>query len=165
MRIHTKIAIGIVASAGLVAVAGTAITGKDWGHHRGGHMGAIFEMLDADRDGKVTRAEAEAFRDAQFAKFDADSSGELNPDEYVALMEDFRRQMMRARFEKRDTDGNGGISKDELSHRLERMFDHMDRDNDGAIEKGEFRRGRHHDGDDGESGGLRQHRRLLAAAA
>lgn len=158
MQTRSKILIASVGGAILLGLTGGALASKmhEGGKHGGwgGHMSAMLAMVDADKDGKVTRAEADAFRDAQFAKFDADGNGSLNDDEYFALMEDFRRQMMRARFNRHDADGDGVISKDEMSGHTGKMFDRLDRNDDGVIEGDEMRRGRHgrHHGNDDHHG-------------
>jgi hypothetical protein len=162
MQTRSKILIASVGGAILLGLTGGALASKmhEGGKYegRGGHMSAILGMVDADKDGKVTRAEADAFRDAQFAKFDADGNGSLDDNEYLALMEDFRRQMMLTRFKRYDTDGNGVISKDEMSGRIGKMFTRMDRNDDGVIEADEMGR-KHHRGhhDDDNSCGRKDH--------
>jgi hypothetical protein len=153
MQTRSKILIASVGGAILLGLTGGALASK-MHEGRGGYMSAILAMVDGDNDGKITRAEADAFRDVQFAKFDADGNGSLSDDEYIALMEDFRRQMMLARFKRSDANGDGMISKDEMTDRIGRMFVHMDRNDDGVIEGDEMRRGRHgrHHGDDDHHG-------------
>jgi len=150
MQTRIKILIASIGGAVALGLTGAAIAGKYEHHGRGGgHMGAMFAMVDADSDGKITRAEVDAFRDGRMAKFDTDSDGSLNPDEYVGMMEDFRRQMMLRHFQRSDADGDGMLSKDEMGSRIDRMFSRMDRNDDGMIEADEMgRRGRHHDDDD-----------------
>ncbi len=72
--------------------------------HAGGHNGGgkLFEMLDTDGDGAVTRAEAEAAAAASFVKLDADADGFLTQAELKAGHE-ARRAEMKARWaEKRE---------------------------------------------------------------
>jgi hypothetical protein len=147
MQTRSKILIASIGGAVVLGLTGGAIASK-MHESRGGHMSAMLGMVDADKDGKVTRAEADAFRDAQMAKFDADANGSLNQDEYIALMEDFRRQMKLARFKQHDADGDGSISKDEMVGHMSMMFERMDRNNDGVIEGDEMRRGHHGERDD-----------------
>ncbi len=155
MHTRNKILIASIGGALALGLTSAAVAGKSH-HDRGGHKQAIFGMMDADGDGKITRAEADAYRDGQMAKFDADGNGSLNPDEYVAMTEDFRRQMMLAKFKRLDADGDGMLSKDEVGSRADRMFQHMDRNDDGMIEPDEMeRRGKHGDGS-GE--GMRYHK-------
>jgi Ca2+-binding EF-hand superfamily protein len=147
MQTRNKILIASIGGALALGLTSAAVAGKSH-HDRGGHKQAIFGMMDADGDGKITRAEADAYRDDRMAKFDTDGNGSLNPDEYIAMMEDFRRQMMLVKFNRSDADGDGVLSKDEVGSRADRMFQHMDRNDDGVIEQDEMkRRGKHRDGD------------------
>lgn len=146
MQTRTKILIASIGGALALGMTGGAVAGKyKDGDHRG-PMSAIMAMVDSDGDGKITRAEADAFRDSQMAKFDTDGDGSLNADEYIAMREDFRRQMMQARFKSQDENGDGKLSKEELGDRVDRMFEWMDRNDDGVIEGDEMRphRGRDH---------------------
>tara|TARA_R110002074_G_scaffold74963_4_gene171674 strand:- start:30 stop:518 length:489 start_codon:yes stop_codon:yes gene_type:complete len=156
MQTRFKILIASIGGAiALGGLSGAAVAGK-MHEGGGGRMGVMLSMVDTNGDGKITRAEADGFRDAQFAKFDADKNGSLNADEYRALMEDFRRQMMMARFAKHDTNGDGAISKDEMGGRISQMFERMDRNDDGVIEGDEMGRGhhgRHGDDDDDDHRG------------
>ncbi|SNT10777.1 EF hand [Sphingomonas laterariae] len=66
------------------------------GHHRGGgdHMGGrMFGMADADKDGKVTLAEATTARLQWFDKIDANKDGTISPEERQAA----RAQMRQAK--------------------------------------------------------------------
>lgn len=142
LQTRTKALIAAIGGAMALGVTGGAIADKgksERGGH-GGHMGMMFEMIDADGDGKISRAEVDSFHKARLEKFDTDGNGSLNADEYVAMMEDFRRQMMQKRFERKDTNGDGMIDQEEMGARMDRMFDRMDRNDDGMIEKGEMRK-------------------------
>lgn len=147
MQTRNKVLIASIGGALALGLTSAAVAGKSY-HDRGGQKEAIFGMMDADSDGKITRVEADAYRDGQMAKFDVDGNGSLNADEYVAMMEDSRRQMMLVKFKGLDADGDGVLSKDEVGSRADRMFQHMDRNDDGMIEQDEMgRRGKHQDGD------------------
>jgi hypothetical protein len=67
---------------------------------RGGHGGAFFERLkefDADKDGAVTQAEVDQFRQGQIARFDTDKDGTLSLQEYQGLwLERMRERMVDA---------------------------------------------------------------------
>lgn len=149
IQTRTKALIAAIGGALALGVTGGAVAGKgkDENGRHGGHMGMMFEMIDADGDGKVTREEVDAFHEGQLEKFDTDGNGSLNADEYVAMMEDFRRQMMLKSFERKDENGDGMLDKAEMGDRMDGMFERMDRNDDGVIEKDEMRkRGGHHGG-------------------
>lgn len=149
IQTRTKALIIAIGGALALGVTGGAVAGKGKDDHGryGGHTGMMFEMIDADGDGKVTRDEVDAFHEDRLAKFDTDGNGSLNADEYIAMMEDLRHQMMLKSFERKDENGDGMLDKAELGDRMDGMFEHMDRNDDGVIEKDEMRkRGGHHGG-------------------
>ena len=144
MLTRTKILAASAAAVVLVGVGGAAIAD---GMHKRGHgkyVGKMFEMLDANKDGKVTKEEARSFRDSKFAEFDGDASGELSIEEYTALVNSFVAQHIQKRFERQDKDGSGGLTKDEVVGRMAKMFDKLDQNDDGAIEKTELRKWHKH---------------------
>ena len=151
MNNSIKIALAIgVATLGGLAIAGTSFAGggHGWkGHHAGGdHHGgpkgaAMFEQLDADGDGRVTRAEMESAIDEHLAGADSDKSGSLSLDEFEGLWLSKMRERMVDDFQRLDNDGDGQVTREEMAKPMERMFDRADRNDDGAIERGEGRRG------------------------
>ena len=109
-----------------------------------------FAAIDADMDGKITRAEVEAHRAARVAAFEADGDGKLSPAELKAQAMEragARADDMVARMVARhDSDGDGLISAAELAagpSQME-MFDRIDRDGDGAISVEEAEAARKH---------------------
>jgi len=141
------IAVGALA-AGLTLAAGLSMADRGWGEHHGrGHSGEgprMFEMLDGDEDGRLTRAEVEAFRDNSFAKFDSDRSDTLSLEEYQALWLDFMREHMVDRFQMMDADGNAAVTKEEFIRPLDRMFSWLDRNDDDSISRDDMRGHGHH---------------------
>jgi hypothetical protein len=116
------------------------------GHGRGGMMagpGLDFATLDADKDGKITKAEMEDYRAARTAEIDADGDGFLSADELAAMqIKAFteRAQDMAARMvTMMDADNDGKLSAAELAARPgpEMMFDRIDADGDGAVTQAE----------------------------
>ena len=74
-------------------------------HHGGkGKKGMMFEMLDANADGNVTKAEVEAANAARFAEIDANSDGELTKDEMTAHREAKRAEWEAKRAERMAAD-------------------------------------------------------------
>ena len=130
----------------LVSAAALLGTGAAYAHNHRDGMNA-----DANGDGVITRAEAQAKATERFAKMDANGDGVLNETDRSAGMEQRREQM----FAKLDADGNGQISRAEFmsaeregkrggkrmghrGHRGGKMMERADANNDGVIDSGEF---------------------------
>ena len=108
---------------------------------------------DTDRDGVVTRAEALARADAQFARMDADGDGILTAAERDAArdaMRDRRQARMDARRDARGEPGgeprgsapgprgnDGIVTRAEFQDRAAQRFDRMDANRDGRIDPAE----------------------------
>lgn len=61
------------------------------GEHKGGPKGAkMFERMDTDKDGFVTKEEFMAEHEKHFAETDADADGKLTQDEVSKKMEELR---------------------------------------------------------------------------
>lgn len=150
-----------VIGLGVVAVAnGSMADGWKRGHDGGGHgrhgAAMMFERVDANADGTVTRAEADAFIQDQLAAYDADGNGTLSIDEFEGAWNEMTRERMVRGFQRFDRDGDGQISEDELTRPVDRVFARADRNDDDAIEASELRRGDRHwkrdrDGDDDDN--------------
>ena len=88
--------------------------------------------FDANGDGAVTRAEAEAGRAAMFTRLDRDGDGYLSEAERASMQQGQGRQRggnpMRA-----DTDGDGRISRAEMTASPIRGFDRIDANRDGVL--------------------------------
>ena len=103
----------------------------------------IFEELDADGDGQVTKAEIEAHRINRFTTADADGDGFLTRDEILQSQEVKERAEKRAdrlidRFDQND---DGKLSAEETTppeDRLARRFERLDRDGNGSVSEEEF---------------------------
>lgn len=130
-----------------------------------------FAQIDADGDGQITRAEAQAYRDSRmgerFATIDRDGDGAVSREELQTAPAARFAARMLDRF---DADGNGSISEAELlagaaarrEARQGDLFDRLDGDANGVVTQEEFAemrdaRGRHGWGRrlDGQGGGLR----------
>lgn len=154
------IALGTVASIAVGAVA-FAQFGPRGGHggfgergergDRGARIEMLFERADLNGDGALTMAEIEAARAEVFAEMDADGSGGVD----AAELAEWRiRQTAERAVSRRDADGDGVLSLDEIPFRAERLA-RFDLDENGeitrteleaAMERGRFGRGGRRDG-------------------
>ena len=111
MDMNKKIWIGSLAAltlaGGGVAIAQTQ--GHD-GHKMRGGKGGMMMMADANKDGTITRAEADAAATAHFAKMDVNKDGKLDQADREAMRAQFKAQA----FDKLDANDDGAISKGEF---------------------------------------------------
>lgn len=127
------LAVGLGAGVASVAVA-----------NQGGHDRPSFEMLDADKDGKLTQAELDAHKTQEFAKADTNGDGMLSSEEMLARAKAQMGERMAKRISgmiaRVDTDKDGMLSASEMQAmpRGKGMFDRMDADNDGTITAEEY---------------------------
>ncbi len=106
-----------------------------------------FAAIDADKDGAVTKAEAEAYRTTQITAMDTDKDGKLSAAEIAAHHVAMANADIASRADNRakhmivdlDTDGDGALTVAEMAAggKGERMFDHLDADSDGSITQAE----------------------------
>lgn len=103
------------------------------GPMRGGMHGGWFTLLDADKDGKVSKDELAA----HFDRVDANKDGFLTPDEMHA----HRMAQGGQAFSRLDADGSGSLDRDEVksTSRLAANFDALDADKDGKLTPDELR--------------------------
>lgn len=81
----------------------------------------VFQAFDADKDGKVTAAEAEAGVSALLASHDGDKSGALSEAEFSALLSEVTKGMAARPFAMLDDDGNKEISVEEITFPVKMM--------------------------------------------
>lgn len=141
---------------------------------RGPMDGFDFAAVDADKDGKVTEAELDAWRAAAATKMDANGDGKLSADELsaarLAEMTERAKTMADEMVSRLDADGDGFLTAAEMAARPgpAMAFAHLDADGDGAVTEAELQAvqdrmaegphggmGRHgrHGGDHGEGRG------------
>jgi Ca2+-binding EF-hand superfamily protein len=129
--------------AGLSITGAAFAQGGPGGPGRGDRQGAapIFRLMDADGDGKVSKAEFDAYRATQFKALDKNTDGALGREEYLALGELIRTQMIERRFAELDRNKDGKLTADELGARdgradeaaTRRRFEALDKNKDGKL--------------------------------
>jgi Ca2+-binding EF-hand superfamily protein len=124
--------IALFAAGALSISAGAALA-------RGHQMS--FDALDTDGDGRITQAEMDMLRDARFQDADANQDGTLDASELNARAMARAEERTKRMIERMDSDGDGKLSREELSEREGRrgaMFSRADANGDGAITRAEF---------------------------
>ena len=112
--------------------------------HPGGGPAMMFERLDRNGDGAITRDEAKRQRGEMFDRLDRNKDGYLEEDEarLVQKKHHFMRKMHRAerrtdRHMAMDADKDGKISLSEFTNAPSPLFKRLDSNGDGAISAGE----------------------------
>lgn len=92
-------------------LGGVAVQAQPYGGgHHGPRGGKMIEMLDVNKDGTITRAEATDALAKHFDMMDTDRNGTVTQAERQAA----RGRMMQDRFAKMDADKNGQLSQQEF---------------------------------------------------
>jgi Ca2+-binding EF-hand superfamily protein len=103
----------------------------------------LFQRLDANDDGTVTKEEAVAARGKLFARFDRDHDGTIGRDELEeardAIMDaaNMAQARLATAWRRMDADGNSQVSEDEFRTRT-LLFDLADRNGDGKVSADEI---------------------------
>jgi len=149
----------VIAAAGIAALLGgrsladDRSAGPDAGHGPWGRW--LFQEMDANKDGKVTQAEIDAFEAARAAEIDANHDGKITADEIQAFREKQRAKRQAAELARMDTNGDGVVSVEEYEAAQTWRLARMDRNGDGVIDRGDMHGGM----DGGPMGGPGSHHR------
>ena len=151
----------LLAAVAFVAVALPSLSaGDEPGKGKGKGKGAeTFAKLDADKDGRITKAEWDAGKamrkNAEEDRFDSDKDGDLSKAEKearrTAHQAEFKAKHPEA-FAKADTNGDGSLSKEEAKavHEARKnddkpdMFTRLDADKDGTVTREEWQSRKDH---------------------
>ena len=115
--------------------------------HEPGQEGGHFDKIDADRDGAISRAEADANAPRLAKKFDdldQDKSGSLTRAELEQHRHHQRQEMhdrMEQKFKSADSNGDGQLSSDEAkgTPHIAENFAAIDANGDGLVSRDELR--------------------------
>jgi len=132
--------IGLFAVSGVLALSAVAVAGESGaceGH--GGPRGGGFGMrADANKDGKVTLAEALAAGKERFTKKDANKDGAISKDEVKG-----RGAWL---FDKADANKDGKVTQAESETLVKEGFTRFDANKDGTLTQDEMPHRGHHRG-------------------
>jgi Ca2+-binding EF-hand superfamily protein len=122
----------------LVPAAAVLVTAAVAGDAAAQRSERVFEVLDADDDGFVDRAELRQARGQRFGRMDRDGDGVVSAEEIEALRARARR-LIEARLNAADADDDGAITRAEFDALEYRLIAKGDRDGDGRVSADEFR--------------------------
>lgn len=132
MRTPVLLSTLLLASGSLLAgaaMAGTADTTSDGARHmrRAAMQQQMFERLDADHNGQVSRTEYKAWVDGRFDKLDANGDGSIDADEIARSPATAERVNRRAEgFVKRyDTSGTGKVTRADFEAKEMARFERL----------------------------------------
>ncbi len=130
-----SLAVAVVSTVGLSSASG-------------GHHGMRFEKLDQNGDGKITLPEMSGRVNQRFARLDKNQDGEITREEARFGKHHGKhparhpaRHYGKRRFEKRDVNGDGQLSRDEIPRMPDKKFAKLDRNQDGQLSPSELRPG------------------------
>ena len=129
----------IVAAALIAASCGTATAQNASGQGGGEHN--MMAQADTNHDGKISRAEFLAARDARFAQMDANHDGSLQASERPHWQQGGAQTASAAgggHGNHGDANGDGVVSKAEYDAQAGHQFDRADANHDGFIDAAEM---------------------------
>jgi Ca2+-binding EF-hand superfamily protein len=94
----------------------------------------VFDLMDANQDGKVTKEEFMTFymeyakkaRDARFNRLDTNGDGKISRKEFMAIQIEEAEKIGKFRFNRIDADRDGVITEEELKKRFRLVKQSLD---------------------------------------
>ncbi|GAA0710753.1 hypothetical protein [Dokdonella soli] len=149
--IPTLLASALLGAAALASAADPAAdAGAARAAKRAEFQQRLFDKIDTNHDGVISRAEYQTWVDSRFARLDTDGDGSVDAQEIAASPAVAHRVQKRAEgFVKRyDTSGTGKVSKADFEAKEMARFDHL---SSGADTLTEQQLAAHHGGSGGPS--------------
>ena len=139
--ITIALAAALSGAAAMSASAGP-MGGEGMARHGGpAYMGRLFNRLDANHDGVVTREEAAGAPMPRFDRMDAKADGKVTAEEIdAAITKRLQKRVIRMRYKllgRLDANGDGIVGRDEFQAKRMAMFKRADLNGDGKVDKAE----------------------------
>lgn len=157
---HSGAAVGgALALVLTVGVAAYASGDNHRGEKRAERIDHMFEVLDANADGAIDKAEVESAKDARFAAADTNSDGTLTVSELEAAAAKRAEKRVARMVERLDANQDGALDTEEFAAAAKKrgsghgakMFKRFDADGDGRVtrEEADAHMAAHHKKHDG----------------
>ena len=128
---------GALAAASAAMAADPATdSNTDWAAKRAAAQQRLFDKIDTDHDGSITRAEYQAWVDSRFDRLDTKGTGVIDANDVAASPVVAARVQKRAeRFiQRNDSTGTGKLSKADFEARQMQRFDRLSGGADSVTE-------------------------------
>ncbi|MEM1198847.1 MAG: EF-hand domain-containing protein [Pseudomonadota bacterium] len=126
----------IIAAVAIAAVSGVGLSAnaafKQWGG------GMMMRHMDANGDGKVTKAEIMPRITKRFDRVDANSDGQVTKEEIGEHVRKRVEKRVGFMFDRFDSDADGVMTKAEIESQVDKHFARMDTDNNGEVSREEM---------------------------
>lgn len=99
----------------------------------------IFDKIDADKDGKITKEEMKQHHENKKKEFDTDGDGQLSAQERENMQKKMMGKGIEEQFKRKDKNGDGFLDKSEFIGPPQ-VFDKLDEDKDGKLSMDELKK-------------------------
>src|SRR5262245_59354950 len=138
-RLKTAVTASLLGTllAGMASAGESAASPADARAQREVLVNAFFDRMDANKDGQVTRLEAELASKSSFAKLDANDDGEITKAEAESRARVLRQEELAAFFKTLDSSRDGQLTVEE-SKLPAALFERLDVNTDRSVSLDEF---------------------------
>ncbi len=126
----------IIAVAAITAVSGVAVSANAVSKHWAGGM--MMRHMDANGDGKVTKAEIMPHLTKKFDRVDANNDGQVTKAEVGDHLSKRIERRIGHVFSQFDANDDGIMTKPELQSQVDKQFARLDTDKDGEVSRQEM---------------------------
>jgi hypothetical protein len=122
-----------VAATAIFTVAGAAHA------QMGGRLADMFAGADSDHDGRISRAEFVAARNARFVELDRNRDGVISAADFPRLAAfATAKAKLDALMTGEDANHDGMVTREELANAPTTLFDMVDTNHDGFVDQSEL---------------------------